>query len=155
MDGSYITAIVGLLGAAIGGSTSFATSWLTQRVQMREKALSSDLRRREILYTSFINEASRLFGDALSHTKDDVCDLVNLYALVARLRLFASPPIVTAAEGVVSAIIKTYGEPNLTLHELQQFARAGGMEPLLAFSEACRCDLVIGVQTRGKRAAPR
>ncbi len=45
---------------------------------MREKALSSDLRRREILYTSFINEASRLFGDALSHTKDDVCDLVNL-----------------------------------------------------------------------------
>ena len=32
-------------------------------------------------------EASRLYGDALSHQKDDVSDLVYLYALVAKIRL--------------------------------------------------------------------
>lgn len=101
VDGSYLTAMVGLAGAAIGGLTSFATSWLTQRTQMREKMRAAALSRREQLYTDFITEASRLFGDALGHEREDISDLVTLYALVARMRLVPSPTVLASAEDVV------------------------------------------------------
>lgn len=141
MDGSIFTAIVGLAGAALGGLASFATSWLTQRTQLRERALDADRSRREVLYTEFIKEASRLYGDALGHEKDDVADLVVLYAIIARLRLIASSPVIVTAEAVMRSIIETYGKPNRTLHELRLFAHEGGLEPLLDFSVACREEL--------------
>jgi hypothetical protein len=52
--------------------------------------------KRESLHGDFVAEASRLYGDALSHEKDDVTDLVPLYALVAKMRLFASRDVINA-----------------------------------------------------------
>jgi hypothetical protein len=97
--------------------------------------------KREQLFSDFIAEASRLYGDALTHQKDDVGDLVQLYALVARMRLLSSREVVTAAEQAMDAIIGTYLAPNRTLHELRSIAQRGEMNFLFDFGEACRLEL--------------
>lgn len=140
--GSMWTAIAGLTGAAIGGFTSFATSWVTLRTQMRQKSRERARDRRERLYTEFIKEASRLYGDALGHERDDVADLIGLTALLSSMRLMASPDVIKRAEEVLDAIIATYIGPNRTLHEIRQFAQEGGLDPLRRLSEACRQELL-------------
>ena len=141
MDAAYVSAFFGLAGVTIGGLTSFGTTWLTQHSQLREKHREAELAKRQELFNEFIAEASRLYADALSHVKDDVTDLVQLYALVARLRLWASRPVVTAAEHAMDAVIETYLQPNRSLHEIRTLAKEGGMNFLLEFGESCRAEL--------------
>ena len=91
--------------------------------------------------TDFIEEATRLFGDALGHEREDVSDLVTLYALVAKMRLIAPSDVIERAEYVVDSIVSAYLGPNRTLHQLREFAKEGGMDPLRQFSAACRTEL--------------
>jgi hypothetical protein len=141
IENSVLTAIVGLGGAIVGGVASFGTAWLSQSVQSREKNQQAAAYRRERLYAEFVKEGARLFADALSHQKDDVSDLVELYAMVAHIRLVASPHVVSAAEGVLARIIKTYGEPNRTLSDLRVAANDGKLDPLFEFSRQGRREL--------------
>jgi len=117
------------------------TSWLTVRAQLSQKIRSEARSRRELVYTDFIKEATRLFGDALGHEREDVSDLVTLYALVAKMRLIAPSDVIERAEYVVDSIVSAYLGPNRTLHQLREFAKEGGMDPLRQFSEACRTEL--------------
>ena len=116
-------------------------SWLTQRVQFRAQQRASDLSKREELYKDFIGEASRWFADALVHDKAEVSNLVNLYALVSRMRVLSSPGIVENADKVVRVIIETYLAPNKTFHDLEEILDHDGMNPLREFSNACREEL--------------
>ena len=141
MDAAYVSAFFGLAGASIGGLTSFLTTWLTQQTQLREKHREVENAKRQELFNDFVVEASRLYGDALSHEKDDVTDMVQLYALVAKMRLWASRPVVIAAEHAMNAIVETYLEPNRSLHEIRTLAMEGRMNFLLEFGEACRAEL--------------
>ena len=150
MDSGFISAIFGLTGAAIGGLTSFASSWLVASTQLRDKNREVERARREKLFNEIIGEAARLYGDALSHEKDEVMDLVKLYALVSQARLVASPAVLTAAEGLMDTITEAYLGPNRTLHEMRVYAKQGGMDFLREFSEACRKDLAgLGDFRRG------
>jgi hypothetical protein len=67
MEPATISALAALAGATIGGVTSFAATWLTQRPQARVQELTHTQSRREELYKAFIQEASKLYGDALVH----------------------------------------------------------------------------------------
>jgi hypothetical protein len=134
-------AFLGLAGVAIGALTTFATSWLTQRAQHQQRRREGEIAKREALFTEFIAEASRLFGDALTHEKDEVTDLVKLYALVGHMKLIASKAVVVAAEHAMDAIVNAYLAPNLTLHEVRILAKNGGMNFLSEFGEACRVEL--------------
>ncbi|KAA0695385.1 hypothetical protein DTW90_22695 [Neorhizobium sp. P12A] len=138
---AYISALVGLAGVAIGGLTSFATAWITHRSQVREKQREIEVAKREKLFSDFIAEATRLYGDAVSHQKDDVSDLVLLYALVAQMRLIASRSVVDAAESAMARIVDTYLTPNRSLSEMRNLAHSGAMNFLLDFGEACRAEL--------------
>ena len=42
MDPAYISAFAALAGTAIGGLTSFATSWMTQHAQTRAQQLAAE-----------------------------------------------------------------------------------------------------------------
>ena len=141
MDAAYVSACFGLAGATIGGLTSFTTTWLTQRAQAREKREESTSASRQAIFNDFIVEASRLYGDALSHQKDDVCDLVQLYAIVGKMRLWASSPVVLAAQQAMDIIITAYLEPNRSLHEIRAMAQEGKMNFLLDFGQKCRAEL--------------
>jgi hypothetical protein len=141
MNPSLISALAALSGALIGGLASLGSSWLTQWVQLRAQSRERDRARREALFSDFINEASRLYGDALSHEKDDVLDLVGLYAILGRIRLISSAAVVTSAEQTVDAVIDTYLSPNKTLQELRVLMAEGRMNFLVDFSEAARTEL--------------
>jgi hypothetical protein len=141
LDAAYLSAFFGLAGAIIGGLTSFATTWLTQQAQIRERQRDAARAVRQELFNAFITEATRLHADALSHEKDDVTNLVQLYAIIARMRLLVSRPVVTAADEVLRAIVETYLAPNRTLHEIRVLAQEGKMEFLVDFGEACRREL--------------
>src|SRR5262245_65547023 len=97
MDAAFISALSALGGATIGGLASFGSSWLTQRTQLRFSQHEAVKAKREALYAAFVDEAARLYGDALGHQKDEVEDLVQIYALLGRIRLVSTRPVVTAA----------------------------------------------------------
>jgi hypothetical protein len=141
VDAGYISAFSALAGAAIGGLASFSTSWLTQRSQLRHSLRQAERAKLEALYNEFIAEATRLLGDALTHQKDDIADMVGLYALVGRMRLMSPRPVVIAAEQIIENIIETYLAPNRSLHEMIHYVKEGRMDILLEFTEACRQDL--------------
>jgi hypothetical protein len=141
MDGASISALAALAGSVVGGLTALATSWLTQQAQARAQEHASDRTAREALYRDFILEASRLYGDALVHDKPEVSNLVGLYAMVSRMRVRSSPPIVENAEKVARTIVETYFAPNKTLGELHEIAKSDEWDPLRGFSEACREEL--------------
>jgi hypothetical protein len=86
-----------LIGAIVGRLTSFSLTWLRQHAQITAKLHEAAKARRRPLFSEFITEASRLYGDALTHEKDDVTDLVSLYALIANMRLATSIDVVNTA----------------------------------------------------------
>ena len=141
MDTAYISALSALGGATIGGLASFGSSWLTQRTQLRFAHHEAIKAKREALYAEFVDEATRLYGDALGHQKDDVADLVKLYALIGRIMLASPRPVVTAAQRTLDTIIQAYLGPNRTLHEVLEDVHQGGFHFFTEFGEACRDDL--------------
>jgi hypothetical protein len=141
VDAAFIPALSALGGATIGGLASFGSSWLTQRTQLRFSQHEAVKAKREALYAEFIDEASRLYGDALGHQKDDVADLVKIYALIGRIRLVSPRRVVTAAERTLDTISQTYLAPNRTLHEVMADFNRGGSDFFAEFGEACRRDL--------------
>jgi hypothetical protein len=141
VDTAYISAIAALSGSVIGGLTSLAASWVTQNAQARIEQRLQDKSRRQELYKKFIEEASKLYGDALMTDKAEISNLVDLYAMVSRMRILSTPAVVQAADDVVRLIVETYFEPNKTLRELREIMRSEHIDPLRTFSETCRNDL--------------
>ena len=144
MDSATITALAALSGAAIGGVTSFGTSWLSQQTQAKVQARSHKLSQREELYKHFIEQASKVYADSLVRQATDltqITQLVDLYALVSMMRVISSIPIVESANHVVRLIADSYVSPNKTLGELHQMVDSDSIDALRAFSEACRAEL--------------
>ncbi|SRR5258707_3583720 len=140
MDSAYMSGIAALAGSAIGGLASFATTWLTQHSQERARRSAQAMTRREHLYGEFIDEASKLYTDALTHQLDDPSMFVRLYALVGNLRLCASTEVIVKAEEVMRRIVETYKLPNIDFRNLAE-REENETDLLRGFSEACREDL--------------
>jgi hypothetical protein len=141
MDSPTISAIAALGGAALGGVTSLATTWLSQQSQARAQQLTHKISRREELYKGFIEEASKSYADALIHELSDATKLVALYAMISRMRVMSAKATIAAADEAVRTIIKTYGAPNKALTDLYDLADRGEMDVLRAFSESARKEL--------------
>jgi adenosylmethionine-8-amino-7-oxononanoate aminotransferase len=138
MESATISALAALAGAAVGGVTSVATTWLTQKTQARIQELTHKLSRREELYKAFIEEAARLYADALVHEITDVSKLVGLYAMISEMRVLSSRNTIESADEVARMILNTYRAPNKTLPELQDMVNRGAIDVLQTFSEAAR-----------------
>ncbi|HYR78632.1 MAG TPA: hypothetical protein VEO55_01420 [Candidatus Dormibacteraeota bacterium] len=141
MNNAYMSAIAALAGS-IGALTSLATTWLTQHAQERAQRIGQAKVRRENLIGEFIDEASKLITDALTHELDDPSKFVRLYALVGKLRLFASAIVISRAEEVMRCIYETYNLPNRDFRNLEA-TQERDVDVLRAFSEACREDLRV------------
>src|ERR1700730_18087668 len=141
MNLAYLTALAALAGSAVGGLTSLASAWLTQHRQDRARRLSQDKARRQKLYKQFIDEASKLYADALVHDEAEVSALVSVYALINRMRILSSSAVVEKAEAVVRTIVDTYFAPNKTFPELRELVDGDAIDPLRTFSEECRAEL--------------
>ena len=138
MDAGFITALAALGGAALGGFTSFASSWTLQRTQMNASRTESSKSRRQKLYKAFIDNASKIYGDALIHDNLELSGLIELYAILSRMRFISSAAVVDSADKVVRVITETYSQPNKSPMEIEQMVREGTVDLLKDFSEACR-----------------
>ena len=142
MNPTYLPALAALAGSAVGGLTSLGSAWLTQHRQDRARRLSQDKARRQKLYKQFIDEASKLYADALVRDKAEISALVSVYALISRMRVLSSSAVVEKAEAVVLMIVDTYFVPNKTFPEVRKLMNDHSIDPLRAFSEECRAELI-------------
>src|SRR5262249_14066753 len=97
--------------------------------------------RRQELYRQFIDEASKLYADALVRDQAEVSAVVSVYALIGRMRVASSSAVIERAEAVVHMILDTYFTPNKTFSEFRDLMNANAVNPLRAFSEECRAEL--------------
>jgi hypothetical protein len=140
-DAAYLSAVAALAGSAIGGLTSLASASLTQHHQDRVKRLLQEKARRQSLYKQFINEASKLYADALSHDKSDISALVNVYALIGQMRIQSSLTVIEKAEAAVRTIVETFFAPNKTFIEFRELIESQTIDLLLPFTDECRAEL--------------
>jgi hypothetical protein len=141
MDAAYISAFAALAGTAVGGLTSFATSWTTQQAHARAQRLAAERDSRAALFGRFLDEAAKLYTEALQNRRDDIIGMIGIYALTNRIRLTSSPQVVEAADTVCRIIVDTYLAPNMTLEEMRAYWIDKHVDPLRDFSEACRQEL--------------
>jgi hypothetical protein len=143
MDIRLVSALAATLGSLVGGSATIATAWITQRFQARREHVSAEVRKKEDLFGEFITESSKLFIDSLDHHLDEPAKLFQVYALLSRIRLTSSDPVVGAAELAIHRTVDQYFSPNMSPDELRALAFSPGElgDPLKAFSEVCRVEV--------------
>ena len=129
-----------------GGLTSFATSWTTLRTQMKAQRTASSKSTRQELYRAFIDEAAKIYGDGLIHDKLEITSLIDLHALVSRMRVISSGPVIESAVNVVKVITETYSQPNMSPEEIEVMISQGTVDILRTFSEACRDEFEQSLQ---------
>jgi hypothetical protein len=141
MDQSIISALSAVLGSLVGGASTITTAWFTQRAQGRRESVSAEIRRRELVYTEFINECAKLAVDAYNRTLDSPETMMNAYALLNRIRLTSSDSVMGAADQTIKSIVEQYFRPNLSMEELHKMTASGRGDLLKEFSVACRQEL--------------
>ena len=141
MDTSIVPAVAGIVGSLCGGSASVATAWVTQRTRNKRERVRAAMNKREALYGEFINECSNRVMDSLERNLDQPHTLLSIYALLNRIRLCASEAVLTQAMELVRFIMEQYFAPNVSIEEFHYRVHDGGIDPLKAFSEACRREL--------------
>jgi hypothetical protein len=150
-DSTYLTAAAALAGSTIGGLTSLASAWLTQRHQDRVKEVLQDKGRRQSLYKQFIVEASKLYAEALTHNKSDVSALVNVYSLIGQMRILSCLAVVGRAEVVARTIVDTFFAPNKTFVEFRELVQNQTVDLLRPFTDECRAELQALPDSRAGR----
>lgn len=138
---AYISAVAALTGTAVGGLTSFATSWVTQYAQTRTQRLAAEREHRGALFGRFVDEAAKLYSDALQNSRNDITKLIGIYSLINRIRLISSPQVIEAAETVARIIVDAYLAPNITMEEMRANWVDRHVDPLRDFANACRQEL--------------
>jgi hypothetical protein len=133
MDSAYISTLSALAGTAIGGVTSFATSWITQHTQSRLARLTAERARRDELYSKFLEEVARLYSHAATEEKIDHSNLVGTYALRGRILPQSSPEVAESADAVIKVLIDLYIAPNRSDEEWRKALDDKAHDPMIAF----------------------
>ena len=142
MNPATISAVSALSGSAIGALASVATTWLTQHHQDHMQRLKQEASRRERLFGEFIDQASRAYADGVVQDRlDDPTKVVPMYTAMSKLRLFATPGAIGAAEAVLDHVLETYETPS-TASDARN-SRVAAHDILRAFAEACRAELAL------------
>jgi hypothetical protein len=141
MDPALVSAMSAVLGSVVGASATMVTAWITQRTSTKRELISEELRKRETLYGEFISECSKLAIDSLANGIEEPEKMWSAYALLNRIRLSASEPVLAEAEAVLKRIAEQYFAPNISLEEFRAIALAREGDPLKSFGEACRMEI--------------
>lgn len=141
LTSAELSTLAALAGSAIGGITPLISNQLIQRSVTKRKLLSRELSERRSLYAEFIRFAATVYVQATTTNLKKLDDLILLYALVGRIRLLGSPPVIHAAETFVTVVTRRFGENNLTVEDLRVASLAPHIDPLNEFSLRCREEL--------------
>ena len=144
MDTTHIFTVTAFLGSASGSLALVMTNWTAERRKHRVRRIVNAHSQRQKLYKKFIEEASRLYVDALAKDKSELSQLVGVYALIGRMRLMSNEDVIAAAEKTGLLIIETYLSPQRTLADLPALLEK--IDPLRNFAEACRREMAEAQQ---------
>ena len=115
---------------------------VNKRFEAKAQRHAREIAKKEGLYTDFIEEASKVYADALAHDEADISKLVRLYALVNEMRVVSSRATIDSADRAVRVIVNTFLTPPQSFRELSETLKNSGfIDPLQEFSEACRAEL--------------
>jgi hypothetical protein len=141
MDNTLTSVLAALSGSVIGASTPVLSNFVLQRSVAQRELTNREIAQREELYSEFIRQGTSCYAKALSQSLESIDEIVAMYALVNRIRLFASPSVLEAAEAFVKRLVATYGETNLTIEQIKSVALEQHADPLNDFAFKCRLEL--------------
>ena len=154
MDNNTLTGILAALGGSvIGASTPVLSNFVLQRSVTQRELTNREIAQREELYSEFIQQGTACYAKALSQSLQSIDEIVSMYALVNRIRLFASEDVLEAAEAFVKKLLVTYGENNMSIDQIKTAALEQDVDPLNEFALKCRAEIhkVYARATWGKR----
>jgi hypothetical protein len=96
---------------------------------------------REELYSEFIRQGTSCYAKALSQNLNKIDAITTIYALVNRIRLFASRSVLEAADAFVKNLVQRYGEKNMSIDQITSFALERHLDPLNDRALKCRAEL--------------
>jgi hypothetical protein len=143
MNEAVISAVAALTGSALGGLTPIISNYLIQRGLTQRELLTHELVERQNLYAEFIRFGTTLYVSATTKEPQDenLDDLVKLYALVGRIRLYASAPVIEAAQDFAALVTEKYGSAAISIEDLRSATLKPHLDPLHPFSVQCRKEL--------------
>jgi hypothetical protein len=125
--------------AFLGGLACAGAIYFMQWRQLQAKRVMRELCRCEDVYSRFIEQASEIWLDVFEMPRDPG-KLIGLSALVGRIRLASTQPVLEAAEGVMDFLLETCQRPPEYVRDLIGHAPREFMAPLTVFTAACRVE---------------
>jgi hypothetical protein len=101
MDNTLTSILAALGGSVIGASTPVVSNFVLQRSVTQREITNREIAKREELYSEFIRQGTSCYAKALSQSLENLDEIVAMYALVNRIRLFASDSVPETAETFV------------------------------------------------------
>ena len=141
MDNTLTSVLAALGGSVIGASTPVISNFVLQRSLTERELTNREIAQREELYSEFIRQGTSCYAKALLQNLESIDEIVAMYALVNRIRLFASRSVLDAAEVFVKKLIETYDEQNMTIDQIKSQALEQHADPLNDFALKCRSEL--------------
>ena len=148
MDSTLTSVLAALSGSVIGASTPVLSNFVIQRSAAQRELTNREIAQREELYSEFIRQGTSCYAKALSQSLENIDEIVAMYALVNRIRLFASRSVLEAAEDFVKKLVATYGEKNMTIEQIKSVALEQHADPLNDFALKCRVGTSRGLRAR-------
>ena len=141
MDSTLTSVLAALGGSVIGATTPVLSNFVLQRSVTQRELTNREIAQREQLYSEFISQGTTCYAKALSQSLDNLEELAAIYALVNRIRLFASSTVVEAADAFVRNLVGLYGETNMSIEQITSLALEKHPDPLNDFALKCRAEL--------------
>ena len=141
MDSTLTSVLAALSGSVIGATTPVLSNFVLQRSVTQRELTNREIAQREELYSEFITKGTACYGKALSQSLGNIDELAAIYALVNRIRLFASSSVLESADAFVRNLVERYSENNMSIEQLMALAREQHPDPLNDFALKCRAEL--------------
>jgi hypothetical protein len=141
MDSTLTSVLAALGGSVIGASTPVFSNFVLQRSVTQRELNNREIAQREELYSEFIRQGTTCYAKALSQSLDNIDEIVAMFALVNRIRLFASSSVLEAAEAFVKKLVERYGEKNMSIEQIKSVALEQHADPMNDFALKCRYEL--------------
>jgi hypothetical protein len=116
---AIISACAAIAGSIVGALASFFATRSLNSEQWRRQKIEKQILAREQLYSDFMAEAARLTLTSIDAKAEKASEFTALYSLMSRIRLIATPPVVTAAEEVTRSATNLHRSDTakVTTHE--------------------------------------
>jgi len=119
MELAHLSGFAVFAGSVVVALGTLGSAWLTKKHEARARRASENKVGLQKLYARFIEEASKLYMDALVRDEADASAMVSIYALISRMRMASNANVVENADAVIRTILTTYSRPNKTFPGLQ------------------------------------